>query len=278
MRWDILHRTRYDYAEPARDSFNEVRLKPITNEHQRLESYQLEVLPVARLGYSTDFYANCVQHFEISEPHTSLLIESHAVVATLPLATLTHDACPAPLATLPDATRSERCFDFLQASRYVDLDPATWRLALDAMSEHADTWQAAQAIMRFVHGHLQYEPNSTHVHTHMREVLAQRRGVCQDFAHVMIGMCRAIRIPALYVSGYLATETASATHAWTEVFIPGFGWRSLDPTHNRQADDTYVKIAVGRDYADVAPVSGRYRGTRGRTLIVDVRIRRLAET
>src|SRR3974390_153865 len=102
--------------------------------------------------------------------------------------------------------------------------------------------------MRFWHGHLKYVSDSTSVHTHIREVLQDRRGVCQDFAHVMIGLCRAVTIPALYVRGYLATEAASATHAWMEVFIPGIGWRALDPTHNRQTDGQYVKIAVGRDY------------------------------
>ena len=98
--------------------------------------------------------------------------------------------------------------------------------------------------------------------------------VCQDFAHVMLGPCRTLRIPALYVSGCLATETASATHAWTEVFVPGAGWLALDPTHKRQPDETYVKIAVGRDYSGVAPVKGAYKGTTQRTMNVEVRIER----
>jgi transglutaminase-like putative cysteine protease len=110
------------------------------------------------------------------------------------------------------------------------------------------------------------------VHTHMREVLEQRRGVCQDLAHVMLGLCRTLRIPALYVSGYLATETANATHAWTEVYVPGVGWQALDPTHNRQPDEAYVKLAVGRDYADVAPVKGTYKGTTQRAMTVEVKI------
>src|SRR6266568_4751347 len=128
--------------------------------------------------------------------------------------------------------------------------------------------------MGFVHSHISYDPKATSVHTHMQEVLAQRKGVCQDFAHVAIGLFRAAKIPALYVSGYLATESASATHAWMEVFIPGLGWRALDPTHNRQTDETYVKIAVGRDYADVPPVTGNYKGTTDRRMQVQVSIRR----
>jgi transglutaminase-like putative cysteine protease len=136
-----------------------------------------------------------------------------------------------------------------------------------------DTWQAALAIMRFIYGHFKYESRSTHVHTHMSDVLRDRRGVCQDFAHVMLGLCRALKIPALYVSGYLATEIASATHAWVEVLIPGVGWRGLDPTHNCQTGETYVKIAVGRDYADVPPVTGNYKGTTDRKMEVSVKIK-----
>jgi transglutaminase-like putative cysteine protease len=154
----------------------------------------------------------------------------------------------------------------------VETSPETWRVAVDATASVADSWQAALAVMRFVHGQLQYLPNSTSVHTHMRDVLRDRRGVCQDFAHVTIGLCRALKIPALYVSGYLATENASATHAWMEVFIPDAGWRGLDPTHNRQVDRNYLKIAVGRDYADVPPVAGHYKGTLRRKMEVDVKI------
>ncbi len=96
-----------------------------------------------------------------------------------------------------------------------------------------------------------------------------------DFAHVMLSRCRALKIPALSVSGHLATEIASAAHAWVEVLIPGVGWRALDPTHNCQPDETCVKIAVGRDYADVAPLTGQYKGTRERRVEVRVSIRAL---
>ena len=126
--------------------------------------------------------------------------------------------------------------------------------------------------MHFAHGYLKYLPNSTHVHTHMRDVIVQRSGVCQDYAHFLIGLCRSVKIPARYVSGYLATETANATHAWVEVFIPGLGWRALDPTHNCQINEAYVKIGHGRDYADVPPVTGNYHGTLERTMVVEVKI------
>ena len=143
---------------------------------------------------------------------------------------------------------------------------------MDATHGLDDAWQAALALMRFVHGFLKYESFSTHVHTHMSELLRDRRGVCQDFAHLFIGLCRVLKIPARYVSGYLATEAASATHAWAEVFVPGQGWRGLDPTHNCQLGETYIKIGNGRDYGDVPPISGNYRGTRDHQMTVEVRI------
>jgi transglutaminase-like putative cysteine protease len=180
---------------------------------------------------------------------------------------------PWPLARIGEARKDTRNYEFLEMSRYVDISPETWRLAVDATIGQTDTWRAALAIMRYVHSRIEYVPNSTTVHTHMRGVLREGCGVCQDFAHVMIGLCRALKIPALYVSDYLATEKASATHAWTEVFIPSIGWRALDPTHNRQAGETYVKIAVGRDYADVPPITGSYKGTTDRRMEVDVKIK-----
>jgi transglutaminase-like putative cysteine protease len=272
MRWQIIHRTSYQYASPVRESFNEVRLKPVSNRDQTLESFLLKILPPSRLRHYLDFYSNVSHHFEIPESHKELLVESTAIVNVHTQPPLDEKLTPYPMAEVEKVGSSERCFDYLQSSTYVDMGPETWRQAIDATEGQTDLWQASLAIMRHLYGLLKYEPNSTAVHTHAREVLEQKRGVCQDFAHVMIGMCRSLRIPALYVSGYLATESASATHAWVEVFVPGHGWRALDPTHNRQTDDTYIKIAVGRDYADVAPVSGHYRGTLERVMKVDVKI------
>ena len=252
MRWKIHHRTRYTYANPARESYNELHLQPVSNEHQAVDSFRLEVQPATQLRQYHDFYSNSAHHFEIPEAHSMLTIDSNVEVTTRSPASLGPGARPGQLTRLNEAMQVGRCYDFSQASRYVDTAPETWRLAVDAIQGETDVWQCALRLMRFVHGWLAYQSSSTQVNTHMREVLAQRRGVCQDFAHVLLGLCRTLRIPALYVSGYLATETASATHAWTEVFVPGAGWHALDPTHNRQPDETYVKIGVGRDYSDVA--------------------------
>jgi transglutaminase-like putative cysteine protease len=273
MKWEIFHRTQFTYASPVFESFNELRLQPVSDEWQQVNNFLLKVLPATRLRHHHDFYSNIVHHFDIPEPHRILAVESFLHVTTEPRPPLAATDIPFPLARISEAARESRVFDFLQASRFVDLSPETWRLALDATAGLTDTWQAALAIMDFVHKYMKYESNSTNVHTHMSDVVRERRGVCQDFAHVMIGLCRAVKIPALYVSGYLATEIASATHAWVEVLIPGIGWRALDPTHNCQTNENYIKIAVGRDYADVPPVTGNYKGTTDRKMEVSVKIK-----
>jgi transglutaminase-like putative cysteine protease len=272
MKWQIIHRTEYRYAAPVRDSFNEVRLQPFSDQWQAVDYFQLQVLPAARLRHHHDFYSNIVHHFEIPEPHGSLMVESQLRVTTKARPALGETETPFPLARIGEAARETRVFDFLQESRFVDMSPEVWRMAIDATNGITDTWRATLALMRSVHGVLRYESNSTGVHTHAREVVRDKRGVCQDFAHVMLGVCRALKIPALYVSGYLATENASATHAWVEVLIPGIGWRPLDPTHNCQPDERYVKIAVGRDYGDVPPLTGHYRGTTERTMTVKLQV------
>jgi transglutaminase-like putative cysteine protease len=279
MKFEIIHRTIYLYASPVRDSFNEARLQPFSNDVQNVDYFLMKILPAARLRHHYDFYSNTVHHFEIVEPHSTLLIESHLRVTTKFPQWPSPTESVWPLARIGEAMQEPRVFDFMQDSHYVEMSPEVWRLAIDATDGITDTWQAALALMRFIHQNFKYESKSTTAHTtahtHMVDVLQERRGVCQDFAHVMIGLCRSLKIPALYVSGYLATEVASATHAWVEILLPGAGWVGLDPTHNRPTNDTYVKIAVGRDYNDVPPVAGNYKGTTERKLEVRVDIKRL---
>jgi transglutaminase-like putative cysteine protease len=159
--------------------------------------------------------------------------------------------------------------------------PEAWRLAVDLGVGHTDVWQIALSIMRHLGSEFRYLPAVTHVHTTMEEALRLRQGVCQDFAHVMIGLCRALKIPARYISGYLYNGPAGqlkgtqATHAWVEVYLPGVGWRGMDPTNQQPVNQRYVKVAIGRDYADVSPLRGTYRGTATRKLSVEVLVTRL---
>lgn len=284
MKLHVLHRTHHRYGAPVRDSFNEARLQPPDTPAQQRHAFLLKVLPPTRLTHYLDFYLNTVHLFEVATPHTELVVEATSTVTTTPPVLPPPDAPTLPLASLETATRNERCYDFTQPSTYVSGGPDVWRLALDAAADATDAWQVALALLHYVHREFVYEPASTHVHTTMSEVLRLRRGVCQDFAHVMLGLCRALKIPARYVSGYLYNGPADqlkgvqASHAWVEVFLPSFGWLGLDPTNNQPADERYVKIATGRDYSDVAPLKGTYRGTAERKLSVEVLVTRLDES
>jgi transglutaminase-like putative cysteine protease len=284
MKLHVLHRTRFKYGANVHESFNEARLQPVSTGRQVCHSFVLKVLPTSRLSHYIDFHFNYVHLFEVNQAHAELSVEANSVVATDDQPALALAMTPAPLDRLAECARMERCYDFLQSSTYVEINADLWRLALDAIDGQTDAWQAAQAIMHHVHREFRYQPAVTHAHTHVREVLKTKAGVCQDFAHVMLGLCRSLKIPARYVSGYLYNgpldqlKGAQASHAWVEVYVLGHGWCGLDPTNNRLTDGHYVKVATGRDFADVSPLKGTYRGTAKRELFVDVLVSRLEES
>jgi transglutaminase-like putative cysteine protease len=277
MKLHVIHRTEYTYASPVIESFNEVRLQPMSKDGQDCQSFILKILPSSRLSHYYDFYQNYVHFFEVLAPHTTLSIESTSRVITTYTA-LQENAVGISLSSLAACSQMEKCYDFMQPSQYVSQSPDIWRLALDAIADETDAWKAAHIIMRYIHGNFAYVPSSTNVNTTVEEVLRLRQGVCQDFTHLMLAMCRSLKIPARYVSGYLYNgpgqmlEGSQASHAWCEVFLPEFGWRALDPTNNQPADEHYVRVAVGRDYADIIPVKGSYKGAREKTMTVHVEV------
>ena len=177
-----------------------------------------------------------------------------------------------------DAERELRS-EFLVDSHYVPLAVEVWKEAQDALaSGRSDIWSDTRAICKHVFTTFSYKPRSTGVATLATDAFKFRAGVCQDFAHVALGMCRSSGIAARYVSGYFykaqhGPNEEEASHAWIEAFVPGYGWAAYDPTHDRLADERYVKVASGRDYGDIRPVSGTYRGGKTRSLIVEVRVR-----
>ena len=277
MKLHVTHRTRFTYAEPVKDSFNEARLQPTSSGGQGCDDFRLRVLPPAHISQYMDLHQNWVHLFEVPRAHRELVVTATSTVYTPDESrSPAPDATPAPLTEMAGCAHLERCHDFLQPSYYVELSPEIWRLALDMTVGLSDAWQASVAIMRQIHREFRYEPNVTHVNSRPGDLLRSRAGVCQDFAHLMVGLCRSLKIPARYVSGYLYNGPADqlvgaqATHAWIEVYIPAVGWCGLDPTNNRIVDGLYVKIAVGRDYADVSPLRGTYRGTPNRSMSVDV--------
>ncbi len=273
----VQHITRYAYKGMVCDSFNEARLHPVDDHGQKCREFHLRIEPNAVVREYPDFYGNHVHYFDVTALHDWLEVEALSLVQTN-----ADDRGSVPLnvspGTLQDPEVREDCFSFLGTSEFVSLGSAIWREALDALPSGVhDLWQDTVIIGRHIFENFKYSPRSTTANTHPEEVIRSREGVCQDFAHVMIGMCRSQGVPARYVSGYFynqnrAPDEIEASHAWVEVFIPGYGWKGFDPTHNRPADTRYVKLSIGRDYADIRPVGGNYRGKGTQKLTVEVRV------
>lgn len=280
MRLRVRHLTRFHYDGPVLDSYNDARLSPVSDPLQRCESFCLRLDPKVAVHTHHDFYLNRVDHFELHQPHDTLEVEAISFVETR--ADRRGDV---PVGMGLDALNSpgmnENYFDFVVESKFITQNVAIWREALDAVgSKVTDMWADTIKLGKHVHRIFAYDPDWTHVHTNAGEALKDKRGVCQDYAHVMIAFCRSLGIPARYVSGYFYNGKTGneneASHAWMEVFIPGYGWKAWDPTHNREADTRYVKLAIGRDYDDAKPISGRFRGKGRQHMDVEVQIR-LAE-
>lgn len=282
MLLHVLHRTTFVYAGQARDSFNEVRLRPLNDATQQCRTFELLLTPGATPRSYEDLYGNTVHYFEVPAPHAKLVIETASLVATTPIAQ--RPPVPrVPLADLERAAEREMLADFYTSSHYVPLDVELWREAQDALAEgRGDVWSDVRRLGAHIYRRFAYRPKTTGVNTRASDALKLRMGVCQDFAHVHLGLCRSAGIPARYVSGYFFNDTrrpreSEASHAWIEAWVPGHGWAAFDPTHDRPADERYIKIAVGRDYADIRPVAGTYHGAPTRSLKVHVTVRKTRE-
>jgi transglutaminase-like putative cysteine protease len=226
-----------------------------------------------------DFYTNCVHYFDVPDPHETLEVEATSLVQTMPE---TRGDIPAVApGQLKDSSIGEHYFDFLHSSEFVSLGADVWRESLDALPDGLqDVWSDVVKVGEYIQRNYKYTPLSTNVNTRSDEVIKKKQGVCQDFAHLMIGICRTHGIPARYVSGYFLNRhklpgEIEASHAWIETYIPGYGWKGYDPTHRRETDTRYVKIAVGRDYSDIRPVGGTFRGKGTRNMVVEVSVQRV---
>jgi transglutaminase-like putative cysteine protease len=276
MLISLLHRTTFAYAGKAHDSFNEVRLRPLEDATQACRNFELKTDPSTQIRDYVDFYGNRVHYFDITAAHEKLVIEAVSEVETTPNAA--RPEVPVVPLSEGEAEREWRS-EFVVDSHFVPLDVSVWKEAQDALHEgRSDIWSDVRRISRHVFTTFAYKPRSTGVATIATDAIKLRAGVCQDFAHVALGMCRVSGIPARYVSGYFIKVQRrpgeeEASHAWIEAFIPGYGWAAYDPTHDRAADERYVKVACGRDYGDIRPVSGTYRGGKTRSLEVEVRLR-----
>jgi transglutaminase-like putative cysteine protease len=285
MHYSISHLTRFAYAAPISETVMELRMRPSNEGHQRCLQFELDVQPRARIFAYTDFMGNWIHHFDIPRRHTELAITARAHVDI-------DDPPGLPGALDLDAWRAvteweERgdFWDFRQPSRF-----AVWSEPLIAFADSlgrastraVDPLTAVRNTMAAIHHRFEYAPHSTRVDSPIDDALAAGRGVCQDFTHIMLAALRRVGLPSRYVSGYIApgdagdsTEPASiATHAWVEVRLPEVGWVGFDPTHNVPAGLRHIRVAVGRDYADVPPTRGTFKGKTSSTLVVAVDIAR----
>ena len=284
MLLEIRHVTEYHYATPVRESLMELWMQPRKGGGQRLVSFQLDLDPPSRLFSYADPFGNAVYHFDVPPPHSTLHIEARSAVETSPLTDLPQLLDIGEWDRLrSDFVRGE-CFDFLRPHGYAE-ETAKLRAFIDERNLDAlrsqDPLSALHQLNQAIYQAFDYEPGVTEADSPIDLALEQGRGVCQDFAHIMLAICRSWGIPARYVSGYLFTDRSEgdrsdpdATHAWVEVFLPSLRWVGFDPTNNVLAGERHVAVAIGRDYADVPPSRGLYKGEADSKLVVGVSIRR----
>ncbi|MFN0072806.1 MAG: transglutaminase domain-containing protein [Chloroflexota bacterium] len=271
MRTTISHVTRLEYDADVTESVIDVRLGPLSDADQNWTRFDLRVRPTAGNRSYLDGLGNAARLITIARPHRYI-----EIVANHEVHTVLNDPFSMPDEPPPPLVPTER-IEFLTPSRLVEISDELIDMAEPYRPRSPDdTLESVQSLMTLVHGRLEYETGWTDVTTTIREILEHNRGVCQDFTHVLIGLCRAIGIPARYVSGYIITMPDSqrrgtaASHAWVEAFTPTHGWRGFDPTNNVLASLYHVKMARGRDYQDVPPTRGTYRGHARETLSVRV--------
>jgi transglutaminase-like putative cysteine protease len=269
MRLEIVHQTRYRYTGPIAETVMEVRLRPMDGNGQRCLEFDLEISSGIQPRSYRDGYGNNVTYFNLVRPHTRLSVTSRSVVET---------------GLAPDPEPGEALVqDYLRYRSPVKDVPGVHELAArhpiaDRRSGPAIE-QALDELTATISREFAYDRAVTDVHSSVDEVLALRAGVCQDFAHLLIAVARAMGVPARYVSGYIhdprGRRTVTASHAWAEAWVPDKGWVGYDATHPVRITEHHVRLAVGRDYSDAAPTRGIYVGSATGTMEVSVRTRQL---
>lgn len=294
-RYHLIHVTEFSYDGPVSESYNEVCVRPMHDERQSCLSFRLTTTPASRSTAHRDVFGNWVHQFNILTEHRHLTVEAESVVLAHDAPALIPAGAPVSLADL-DTRREEiyeEFFDFVAPTAYTPQHlPQLGELAEAAGRADGGTAAAfAQAASDLIHEKFKYVKGATHVHSSIEDALKIGAGVCQDFAHLLLSVLRRRGLPGRYVSGYIVPQSTQeaasngsgsnleeviggqASHAWVEAWIPGSGWQGLDPTLGAPVGLRHVRVGYGRDYGDVAPVRGVYKGHAGQRLSVDVRVR-----
>jgi transglutaminase-like putative cysteine protease len=286
-RYRVEHETRYAYRVPVSQSWQLAHLTPRELPWQHVVSHELRIEPATdERREEQDAFGNGVTHFAVHGPHPLLRVRmlSQVEIGERP------DLAAAEAITweaVRDAVRGERAQDDLtpvrlsEPSALVPWSEAARAYAAPSFAAGRDWLEAVVHLRRRINADFEFEPGATTVSTQVDEVLEQRSGVCQDFAHLMLACLRGQGLPARYVSGYLRTDPppgrarllgVDASHAWVAAYSPHHGWVELDPTNDTRADQRYITLAWGADFADVVPLRGVILGGRGQSMGVAVSV------
>jgi transglutaminase-like putative cysteine protease len=300
---EVVHETRYGYAAPVSQAQHLAYLKPLHDARQQLLQHELQIEPPPlSLLHDRDAYGNARVLFSLGTPHRELSVRARSRVALQAQADAAALIAAAPLSPRWEEVRAalryvagarfDAAVEFAQPSPYVPRLAALRSYAAASFAPGMPVALGALELMHRIHAEFEFCTASTEVDTPLEQAFRQRRGVCQDFAHLMIGMLRMLGLAARYVSGYLLTSApagqqplvgADASHAWVQLYCPDTpglpdGWLELDPTNDLVPETSHVRLALGRDYGDVTPLRGVIRGGGRHTLQVAVHTHRLADT
>jgi transglutaminase-like putative cysteine protease len=279
MAYSVKHLTTFRYEPAIRESVMEVRMQPRTDFRQRCLSFSLDVTPRANMMVYRDFYGNAVHNFDIPEKHTSIELTAQAIVDVLPARVLQPEDAN-DWAALDSRVGETDYWEMLLPSQYAKPTDLLKNLAAELdLTRRGNPYDLLVELNSTLYLLFEYVPNSTKVDSPIDDALRARSGVCQDFAHIMTALVRQLKIPCRYVSGYLYHEAkyhdrspAGATHAWVEAYLGDLGWVAFDPTNDLVGCDRHVRVAVGRDYADVPPTRGVHKGAAESELSVLVTV------
>jgi len=279
--YSVRHTTTFRYQPAVRESVMEVRLQPRSEGTQRCLSFNLDVNPPANITQYHDFTGNAVHHFNIAGSHDEVKVTAQSTVQV--------QSAPAPRlaeagdwADLDALTAGDDYWEMMLPSQFAHSGEALEQLSKELRCERrGEPLELLTELNQGICESFAYVPNSTKVDSPIEEALLARQGVCQDFAHIMIALVRPLRIPCRYVSGYLFHREENghkdrslegASHAWVEALVPRLGWTAFDPTNNLIGGDRHIRVAIGRDYADVPPTRGVYKGEAQSELSVAVTV------
>jgi len=275
MILEIQHETRFTYSSPVTETIAEARMEPASDTDQSCRSFALQVSPSAEVFRYRDGLGNWVHHFNMLEAHNEVHVLAAGVIETHPR--------PRPLSDCRAVYPLDLSGAGLEVLDYLKLrGPVRWTPRLAALLETlrpAARTPLVEIVMRVgehICTHFEYAPDVTLANSPIDDVLEQGKGVCQDFTHLMIAVLRSFGVPARYVSGYIHRPNEdSQSHAWCEAWLPELGWFGIDPTNDQLVNEHFVKVAVGRDFSDVPPNKGTYRGEAQERIFVRVETRTL---